>query len=80
MDIKKLLEADLIFPMDNTEWVSPIIVVPKKNKQLCICIDYKQLNKATIKDYYPLPFIDQILDSLAEREIYAFMDCLSGYN
>ena len=74
MEIKKLLEAGLIFPVDNTEWVSPIIVVPKNNKQLCICVDYKQLNKATIKDYYPLPFIDQNLDSLAGREIYAFLD------
>ncbi|KAI5056036.1 hypothetical protein GOP47_0029557 [Adiantum capillus-veneris] len=77
---KKLLEAGLIFPVDNTEWVSPIVVVPKKNKQLRICVDYKQLNKATIKDYYPLPFIDQILDALAGREIYGFMDGFSGYN
>ncbi|MCO5559818.1 hypothetical protein L7F22_013422 [Adiantum nelumboides] len=80
MEIKKLLEAGLIFPVDNTEWVSPIVVVPKKNKHLRICVDYKQLNKATIKDYYPLPFIDQILDSLAGREIYAFLDCFSRYN
>ncbi|KAM6563688.1 hypothetical protein CsatB_023686 [Cannabis sativa] len=45
-----------------------------------ICIDYRKLNKATRKDHFPLPFIDQMLDRLAEQEYYCFLDGYSGYH
>ena len=45
-----------------------------------ICIDYHKLNKATRKDHFPLPFLDQMLDRLAEHEYYCFLDGYSGYN
>ncbi|XP_070048961.1 uncharacterized protein [Nicotiana tomentosiformis] len=45
-----------------------------------ICIDYRKLNKATRKDHFPLPFIDQMLDRLAGQEYYCFLDGYSGYN
>ena len=44
------------------------------------CIGYRKLNKATRKDHFPLPFIDQILDRLAGYEYYCFLDGYSGYN
>ena len=45
-----------------------------------ICIDYRKLNKATRKDHFPLPFIDQMLDKLAGHQYYCFLDGYSGYN
>ena len=45
-----------------------------------ICIDYQKLNKETIKDHFPLPFLDQMLDRLAGHEYYCFLDKYSGYN
>ena len=45
-----------------------------------VCIDYKKLNTATKKDHYPLPFIDQMLDRVAEHPYYYFLDGYSGYN
>ena len=45
-----------------------------------ICIDYQKLNKATRKDHFPLPFLDQMLDRLAGHEYYCFLDGYSGYN
>ena len=45
-----------------------------------VCIDYRKLNKATRKDHFPLPFIDQMLERLAGREYYCFLDGYSGYN
>ena len=45
-----------------------------------VCIDYRKLNTATRKDHYPLSFIDQILDRLAEHTYYSFLDGYSGYN
>ena len=45
-----------------------------------ICIDYRKLNKATRKDHFPLPFLDQMLDRLAGNEYYCFLDGYSDYN
>ncbi|KAK8635985.1 hypothetical protein V6N13_004696 [Hibiscus sabdariffa] len=45
-----------------------------------ICMDYRKLNKATKKDHFPLPFIDQMLDRLAGKAYYCFLDGYSGYN
>ena len=45
-----------------------------------ICIDYRKLNKETIKYHFPLPFLDQMLDRLVRHEYYCFLDGYSGYN
>ena len=45
-----------------------------------VCIDYRKLNKATRKDHYPLPFLDQMLDRLSRHSHYCFLDGYSGYN
>ena len=45
-----------------------------------ICIDYRKLNKATRKDHFPLPFLDQMLDRLTGHTYYCFLDGYSGYN
>jgi hypothetical protein len=53
--------------------------VLKKNGKLHICVDYRKLNAQTKKDPFPLPFLDSILDSVAEHEMYSFMDGYSRY-
>ena len=45
-----------------------------------ICVDYRKLNKATRKDHFPLPFLDQMLDRLTGHEYYCFLDGYFGYN
>ncbi|PIN17626.1 DNA-directed DNA polymerase [Handroanthus impetiginosus] len=66
-----------------------ITVVPNMHNELIptrtvtgwrVCMDYRKLNKATRKDHFPLPFIDQMLDRLAGKEFYYFLDGYSGYN
>ena len=57
-----------------------IVVVPKKNGKLRICIDYWKLNTATKKDPYPLPFTHSVLDTVAGHEVYSFLDGYSGYH
>ncbi|KAL3696451.1 hypothetical protein R1sor_010527 [Riccia sorocarpa] len=79
-EIEKLKEADFIYPVKEYDWLSPIVIVPKKNGKLRVCVDYRKLNEFTVKDPYPIPFIDDILDKVAEREAYTFMDGYSGYN
>ena len=66
-EIDWLLEAEFIYPVSNSEWVSPIVVVPKKvgvdrKVKMWVCQDFRKLNAATKKDYFPLPFTDIILD------------------
>jgi hypothetical protein len=61
--------------------VSPLVVVPKKvTEKWRIYVDFRDLNKATLKDYFPLPFIDQVLDTLSGKKYFSFLDGYSGYN
>jgi hypothetical protein len=79
-EIEKLLEIGFIYPVPYSEWVSPIVIVPKKIGKIRICQDFRKLNNATKKDYFPLPFTDAILDSVAGHVCYSFLDGFSGYN
>lgn len=78
-EVDKLLKAGFIYPVDTTEWVSPVVVMPKKDGKWRVCVDFKPLNNATKKDPYPLPFIDEILDAVARYEHYSVCDGFSGY-
>jgi hypothetical protein len=55
-------------------------MVPKKNGNMCMCIDFTELNKACPKDPYPLPRIDIIIDQAADCEMLSLLDCFSGYH
>ena len=62
-ELQKLLNAGFIYPIYDSEWVSPLVIVPKKNGKWRVCVDYRALNKTTQNDHFPLSFIDQVLDS-----------------
>ena len=84
-DIDRLLEARFIYLVVNSEWVSPIVVVPKKvgadgKLKIRVCQDFRKLNASTKKDYFPIPFTDIILDHVSGHECYSFLDGFSGYN
>jgi hypothetical protein len=79
-ELQKLLDVDFIYPISDSRWVSPLVIVPKKNGKWHICVDYRELNKDTQKDHFPLPFIDQVLDTLAGKKLFSFLDGFSGYN
>ena len=79
-EINKLLAAEFIYEIEHTEWVSPIVVVPKKNGKLRVCINLKKVNAATVRDHYPLPITEHVLERVAGRKAYSFLDGFSGYN
>ena len=60
--------------------MSQLVIVPKKNGMCRIFVDYRELNKETQKDHFPFPFIDQVLDTLAGKKFFSFLDGFSGYN
>ena len=78
--LQKLLDAHFIYEIEHSEWVSPIVCVPKKNGKTRVCVDYKKLNAYTVKDHIPLPFTKSILERVAGHEMYSFLDGFSGYN
>src|SRR3954467_13453808 len=81
MEIAKLLEAGFIVEVIHTDWVANPVLVPKKNTDILrMCIDYSGLNKHCSKDSFPLPRIDQVIDSTAGAEVLCFLDAYSGYH
>jgi hypothetical protein len=96
-EVLKLLKARVIYPISDSEWVSPVQVVPKKGGMTVIrneknelipqqsdtgwrmCIDNRKLNKAAWKDYFLLPFIDEMLKRLANHSFFCYLDGYSGY-
>ncbi len=79
-DIDKLLVASFIKPIEEATWLSPIVVVHKKNGKLKICVDFKKFNIYTKKDPYPLPFIYEVINIVVEHEVYTFLDGFSAYH
>ena len=61
-------------------WGSPVLFAKKKDKTLRLCIDYRQLNRVTIKNRYPLPRIDDLFDQLRGARVYSKIDLRTGYH
>jgi len=80
VELQKLLDVNFIYPIFDSKWASPLVVVPKKNGKWRICVDYRELNKEAQKNYFPLLFIDQVLNTLAGNKFFSFLDGFSGYN
>ena len=73
-----MLTAGVVEPV-TTEWASPVVLVPKTYGTLRFCVDYGKLNALTVKDSYPLPRIDECLDTPGDAAIFSTLDCNSGY-
>jgi hypothetical protein len=80
VELRKLLEAGFIKEVFHATWLANPVLVKKKNGKWRICIDYTSLNKACPKVPFPLPRVDQIVDSTAGCELLCFLDAYSGYH
>jgi hypothetical protein len=76
--LQKLLDKGFIRP-SNSPWVALVLFVKKKDRTHGLCIDYRQLNKITIKNKYPLPWIYDIFDQLKGARAFFKIDLRSGY-
>jgi hypothetical protein len=79
-EIEKLKKAKLIREVAHPTWIANPVVVPKANGSGRLCVDFTSLNKACPKDPYPLPKIDQIVDSTTGYDLVCFLDAFSGYH
>ena len=77
-EIKRQLEADFIEPT-SSEWGFPVVLVPKKDGTLRFRVVYRLLNFVTKKNSYPLPRMEECIDSLGVATIFSTLDCNAGY-
>ncbi|KAK8714256.1 hypothetical protein V6N13_149449 [Hibiscus sabdariffa] len=76
--LQELLDRGFIRP-STSPWGAPVLFVKKKDESLRMCIDYRQLNKMTVKNKYPLPRIDDLFDQLRGATVFSKIDLRSGY-
>ena len=76
--LRQLLEKGFIKP-SNSPWGAPVLFQKKKDGTLWLCIDYRGLNLVTVKNKYPIPRIDELLDRLYGAKIFSKLDLRSGY-
>ncbi|GJS62590.1 putative reverse transcriptase domain-containing protein [Tanacetum coccineum] len=77
--LKELPEKGFI-RLSSSPWGAPILFVKKKDRSFRMCIDYRELNKLTVKNRYPLPRIDDLFDQLQGSNIYSIINLRSGYH
>ncbi|XP_058784020.1 uncharacterized protein LOC131658779 [Vicia villosa] len=77
--LEDLLEKKFVRP-SVSPWGAPLLLVKKKDGSMRLCVDYKQLNKVTIKNKYPLPRIDDLMDQLVGASVFSKIDLRSGYH
>jgi hypothetical protein len=79
-EVKRLLSASVIREVTYLEWLANTFMVKKANGKWRMCIDFTDLNKACLKDEFPLPRIDSLVDAAASSELMSLLDCYSGYH
>ncbi|PKI40011.1 hypothetical protein CRG98_039581, partial [Punica granatum] len=79
-EIVKQIDVGFLEVCDYSEWVTNIVPVEKKNEKVSVCINNRELNKASPKDNFSLSHIDVLVDNTARHMQFSFMDGFSGYN
>ena len=79
-EVQKQITAGFIRVSKYPEWVANVVPVPKKDGRVRMCVDYRDLNKASPKDDFPLPHIDILVDNTTNHALLSFMDGYAGYN
>jgi hypothetical protein len=79
-EVERLLDANFVRPCRYAEWISNIVPVYKKNGKMRVYIDFRDLNRATPMDGYPMTIADLLIDAAAGHKVISFMDGNAGYN
>ena len=80
MEVEKHIQAGFLLVTEYPEWIANKVLVPKKDGHIRVCVDFRDLNKASPKNNFPLSHIDVLVDDTIRYELLSFMDGLSGYN
>ena len=77
-EVDEMLASGVI-SRSKSEWASPVVLIPKADGRLRFCVDYRRLNALIVRDTYPIPRIDECLDSLGEDKVFSTLDYNSAY-
>lgn len=79
-EIKKNLDAKIIVSLRHSIWLANLVPMRKKNGETRLCIDFRNINKVSLKDNYPFPKMDHIIQKVVGAQIISMLDGFSGYN
>jgi hypothetical protein len=79
-EVKNLLDTKIIVPLRYSDWVANLVPVRKKSGEIRLCVDFRNLNKSSLKDSYPLPKMDHVLEKVVGANRMSMIDGFSGYN
>ena len=79
-EFTKQLKVGFIKPVHQAKWITNVVPVPRNDGKVRMCVDFRNLNKACPKDYFPLPHIDVLVDNTVGNSLISFMDGISRYN
>ena len=79
-EVLKQIDAWFLVVVYYPPWIANIVPVPKKDGKVRMCVDYRDLNKVSSKDDFPLPHIDVLVDNTTQALVFSFMDGFSSYN
>ena len=79
-ELDRMVKADIIEPVDASEWISPLVVVHKRNGNIRLCVDLRSVNEAIVQDKYPLPHIEELLSELRGSTVFTTLDLTSAYH
>lgn len=79
-ELEKMLNARIIAPTRHSEWVANLVVVRKKNGEIRLCVDFRNLNQLSLKDNYPLSNMDNLLQRVTGAGMMSMLYGFSGYN
>ena len=80
VEVMKQFDGGFLAVTSYPQWVANMMPVPKKDEKVHMCVDYRDLNRASPKDDFPLPYIDVLVDNTAQNKVFSFIDGFSGYN
>lgn len=80
-EIDRMLDENIIRPVTKTtDWCSPVVPVPKKSGQIRLCVDLREVNRAVVRESYPIPTFDELASKFSGASVFTALDARSGYH